>query len=323
MLPGLKRTVREIDWNEFEPQLAMREATERRAHNVGSGQDWRSSSTNSSAMAMAGLASFEPLSIALGYAARSDEPADEIVGAMHAIVSAHPDLNSERAGQYTAPWLRRELLRLRAKDASRDARRRDSAKAVPCDEIFGVSVRDELDLKALSLGDRIAAGALVECCATDPACVLEPDVFAALRVLSQERATRRHWEALLAQLRGSRVDVAALKQAIKAGAEAEVPGDDPEPEQGGKSQIDRLLSISSEYECFRNEFERPFVSLDATSPDGVTYVDTLGVRSGISPGSPWCTSTFSTMGGRRATRRFEWCSIRLRRRLYAGASFAL
>ena len=40
---------------------------------------------------------------------------------MHAIVSAHPDLNAERAGQYTVAWLRRELLRLRAKDAAREA----------------------------------------------------------------------------------------------------------------------------------------------------------------------------------------------------------
>ena len=39
---------------------------------------------------------------------------------MHAIVSAHPDLNADRAGQYTPHWLRCELLRLRAKDASRD-----------------------------------------------------------------------------------------------------------------------------------------------------------------------------------------------------------
>ena len=37
------------------------------------------------------------------------------------IVSAHPDLNAERAGQYTVSWLRRELLRLRAKDPFREA----------------------------------------------------------------------------------------------------------------------------------------------------------------------------------------------------------
>jgi hypothetical protein len=40
---------------------------------------------------------------------------------MHAIVSAHPDLTADRAGQYTAQWLRRELVRLRAKDEARAA----------------------------------------------------------------------------------------------------------------------------------------------------------------------------------------------------------
>jgi hypothetical protein len=40
---------------------------------------------------------------------------------MHAIVVAHPDLNDERAGKYTVAWLRRELARLRAKDAAREA----------------------------------------------------------------------------------------------------------------------------------------------------------------------------------------------------------
>ena len=81
-------------------------------------------------MARGGLAFFQPLSIALGYAARSDEDADGIVGAMHAIVGVHPDLNPERAGQYTAHWLRNELNRLRAKDLSRDARIADFLRRV-------------------------------------------------------------------------------------------------------------------------------------------------------------------------------------------------
>jgi hypothetical protein len=60
--------------------------------------------------------------MALGHAARAGEDADGIVGAMHAIVSGHRDLNPERAGQYTPRWLRNELNRLRGKDATRDAR---------------------------------------------------------------------------------------------------------------------------------------------------------------------------------------------------------
>jgi hypothetical protein len=46
----------------------------------------------------------------------------EIVGAMHAIIHAHPDLNAERAGKYTPQWLRREVMRLGAKDAASAAR---------------------------------------------------------------------------------------------------------------------------------------------------------------------------------------------------------
>ena len=90
---GLQRLARacEIDWNEYEPQLAAREATERRA------RERRRVSGLARAVSISYLGDgegqlgfFEPLSVALGHAARSSEPADEIVSAMHAIVSAHP-----------------------------------------------------------------------------------------------------------------------------------------------------------------------------------------------------------------------------------------
>jgi hypothetical protein len=121
VLPGLRRTV-QIDWREFEPHLLVREATERRAHSVGSGQGWRSILDNFLGDGEGRLGFFATLSTTLGYAARTPESADEIVSAMHAIVAAHPDLNDERAGKYTPQWLRRELARLRANDAARAAR---------------------------------------------------------------------------------------------------------------------------------------------------------------------------------------------------------
>ena len=120
VLPGLQR-VTSIDWNEFNAPLAAAEESERRAHVAGSELGWRGVLDRCLGDGEGRLGFFKPLSIALGYAARSSESADEIVGAMHAIVSAHPDLNAERAGQYTVSWLRRELLRLRAKDAFREA----------------------------------------------------------------------------------------------------------------------------------------------------------------------------------------------------------
>ena len=125
VLPGSQRYVRGIDWNEFEPQLAVRVATEHAAR-VDRRCEWLARCSRSvisvTTRAKTNLVFSTPLSIALGYAARSAEPADEIVGAMHAIVSAHADLTNERRDRYTQPWLRRELLRLRAKDAARDAR---------------------------------------------------------------------------------------------------------------------------------------------------------------------------------------------------------
>jgi hypothetical protein len=121
VLPGLQRTPRDIDWDEFEPQLLVREATERRAHSVGASQGWRAVLEYHLGDGEGRLGFFEPLSIALGHAARTGEDADGIVSAMHAIVSGHRDLTSKRAGDYTTHWLRNELNRMRAKDAAREA----------------------------------------------------------------------------------------------------------------------------------------------------------------------------------------------------------
>jgi hypothetical protein len=121
VLPGLQRVARDIDWEEHEPRLAAREATERRAHGVAACQGWRALLDRYLGDGEGRLGFFDPLSMALGHAARSGEDADGIVSAMHAIVSGHRDLNPERAGQYTPHWLRSELNRMRAKDAAREA----------------------------------------------------------------------------------------------------------------------------------------------------------------------------------------------------------
>ena len=122
VLPGLQRAPCEIDWDEFEPQLAVREETERRAHSaalhVRAGVRF---SIVISVTAKVGLASSSRLIDGARLCRSLRRAADAIVGAMHTIVSAHPDLTAERAGQYTVQWLRRELIRLRAKDAARDA----------------------------------------------------------------------------------------------------------------------------------------------------------------------------------------------------------
>jgi hypothetical protein len=113
--------VTSIDWNEFSAPLADVVDRERRAHVAGAELGWRAVLERHLGDSAGRLGFFKPLSIALGYAARSAESADEIAGAMHAIISVHPDLTAERAGQYTTQWLRRELMRLRAKDAAREA----------------------------------------------------------------------------------------------------------------------------------------------------------------------------------------------------------
>jgi hypothetical protein len=121
VLPGQRQRVTAINWHEFDAPLAVSLESERRAHVAGAELGWRALLDRYLGDGAGQLGFYRPLSFSLGYAARSGESADEIAGAMHAIVSAHPDLNADRAGQYTAQWLRRELLRMRAKDAAREA----------------------------------------------------------------------------------------------------------------------------------------------------------------------------------------------------------
>ena len=100
---------------EFEERLAAREATERRAHSVGVGEGWRSVLERYLGDGEGRLGFFKTLSIALGHAARTDEPIEEIVSVTHAIIVAHPDFNAERAGQYTSQKLHAERRRFAPK----------------------------------------------------------------------------------------------------------------------------------------------------------------------------------------------------------------
>ena len=123
----------------------------------------------------------------------------------------------------------------------------------------GAGPRAELDLEALARGDRVAADVLVELCRGDRAYVLDPDVFAALAALSKARSLARHWEALLAQLRSVRVDVPALKRALKAVDEVE-DDDDDDDDNKGDTHIARLLAIAGQCEFYLDQYRIPHVS---------------------------------------------------------------
>jgi hypothetical protein len=121
VLPGWRRTA-DVAWDEFSAVLKAYERHERQAHAEGAAGGWRAIMASRLGDGEGKLGFFKTTSIAL-YAARSGEPADEVADEMHEIIAAHPDLTAEREGQYTATWLLRELLRLRAKDAARRERR--------------------------------------------------------------------------------------------------------------------------------------------------------------------------------------------------------
>jgi hypothetical protein len=135
---------------------------------------------------------------------------------------------------------------------------------------------DELDLEALARGDRVAADVLVECSRSKRAFVLEPDVFAALRVLSKDRARACDWEALLAQLRSVRVDVPALKRALRAADEVDEQ-EDPPDQSKDDTQASRLLAIADQCEFFRDEFGTTFMSVEQTPLEGGSRLETMRI----------------------------------------------
>jgi hypothetical protein len=140
----------------------------------------------------------------------------------------------------------------------------------------GARLHGELDKEALARGDRVAADVLVELCRADLASVFEPDVFAALTILSKTRSLARQWEALLAQLRSVHVDVPALKRALKA---ADEDDDDDDDGNKGDTIAERLLAIADQYEYFRNEFGVPYMSVELALDNGGSRLDTMKVQS--------------------------------------------
>ena len=143
----------------------------------------------------------------------------------------------------------------------------------------------ELDLEALARGDPIAAEVLVELCRTNRILVLEPDVFAALRVLFKDRPRARAWEVLLAQLGGVKVDVAALKRTLRTADEEDAKQrdeelDEPQPDQGkDDTQAARLLAIADQHEYFLNNRGEPYVSFELPLDGGGSCRETIKIRS--------------------------------------------
>jgi hypothetical protein len=144
----------------------------------------------------------------------------------------------------------------------------------------GAGPRAELDLEALARGDRVAAEALVDGCRGDRVYVLEPDVFAALMTLSTTRSLARQWEALQAQLRSVRVDVPALRRALKAADE--VKDDDDDDEEGdnkGDTIAERLLTIADQYEYFCNEFGLTYMTVELPIEGGGSRSETIKIQA--------------------------------------------
>ena len=115
MLPGYTPYAHDIDWLEFEEALAVREATEQRMRAAGAERGWRG-------ILAEGLGSmpgmfFGPISSAMGRGLAEGVPIDELAGAMHAVISNHPDCDADRRRRYSEAHLRQDLKRLAARDA--------------------------------------------------------------------------------------------------------------------------------------------------------------------------------------------------------------
>ena len=114
-LPGFKSHVTDLDWDEFAEPLAAREATEQRMRAAGAQHGWRG-------ILAEGLGSmpgmfFGPISSAMGRGLAEGIPIDELAGAMHAVISNHPDCDADRRHRYSETRLRQDLKRLAARDA--------------------------------------------------------------------------------------------------------------------------------------------------------------------------------------------------------------
>jgi hypothetical protein len=115
VLPGLAPYARDVDWDEFEPQLAVREATEKRMRAAGAERGWRGILAEGLGP-MPGMF-FDPISSAMGRGLAEGVPIDELAGAMHTVIANHPDCDADRRHRYSEARLRQDLKRLAARDA--------------------------------------------------------------------------------------------------------------------------------------------------------------------------------------------------------------
>jgi hypothetical protein len=121
-LPGFRPYATNINWNEFEPDLTAYKSTERRAHVVGGAEGWRGVLERYLGDGPGQLRFFAAASIAMGFAARSNEPVEEVAAAMNSIIVAHPDCDGERRVRWATYRLRNEIQHLRDVDSKRMAR---------------------------------------------------------------------------------------------------------------------------------------------------------------------------------------------------------
>ena len=120
VLPGHAPYAHDVDWLEFEEPLAVREATEQRMRAAGAERGWRG-------ILAEGLGSmpgmfFGPISSAMGRGLAEGVPIDELAGAMHVVISNHPDCDADRRRRYLETRLRQDLKRLAARGDRRRAR---------------------------------------------------------------------------------------------------------------------------------------------------------------------------------------------------------
>jgi hypothetical protein len=115
VLPGLMPCAHDVDWLEFEEPLAAREATEQRMRAAGARHGWR----GILAEGLGGMPGmfFAPISSAMGRGLAEGVPIDELAGAMHAVISNHPDCDADRRHRYSEARLRQDLKRLAARGA--------------------------------------------------------------------------------------------------------------------------------------------------------------------------------------------------------------
>ena len=92
---------------------------------------------------------FGPISSAMGRGLAEGIPIDELAGAMHAVISNHPDCDADRRHRYSEARLRQDLKRLAARDARCMAQ---------IDEIRRRLVRPTAEAKAVTGGAREPPG---------------------------------------------------------------------------------------------------------------------------------------------------------------------